>query len=56
MELVLPPLVLYAQGWLLPLFTSIACNNSLKSTNSPAAAAVINLAGVEGMVPLNGAK
>jgi len=39
-----------------PLSTSIACNNSLKSTNSPVAAALINLVGMAGMVPLNGAK
>ena len=38
------------------LSTLIACNNLLKSTNAPVAAAVINLAGMVGMVPLNGAK
>ena len=34
---------------------SKACNSSLKSTNSPAVAAVANRAGMEGMEPLKGA-
>ena len=35
--------------------SSRVCNNSLKSTNSPADAAVANLGGMEGMALLKGA-
>ena len=39
-----------------PLSASITCSNSLKSTNLPAAAAVMNLVGIVGIVPLSGAR
>ena len=47
-----PPPPIHLQG--MQQFTSRACSNSLKSTNSPAAAVVANLGGMEGMEPLKG--
>ena len=38
-----------------PPSASSACSNSLKSINSPPAAAVVNLEGIERMEPLKGA-